>query len=212
MEVKYCPEIRKTRKYIQKIFQRDLDKIESDNWEPFRSYREKYSVKWIMADFVKNGKRFDRWELIPKEQYKSLLERFMEMGVSARIPDSVVDPWIHSIMRNFAVMLSMAKIYGRALDYPYEEIREFYPDLPDGLFPALNYMDSIGFFTPSEDPYTDAAGWTLYTILKEYDQNSDPAEKLILVNRCLDVSHWHGKMADKFLEGGALTADEISGK
>lgn len=209
---KLCPESLKISKHVQKIFQQDLDRIEADDWEPFLSYRKQYTVEWLIQDFLKTGKRFDRWELIPRQQYRTLLERYMDLGPAARIPDSVVDSWIHFIMKNTAIMMAMAKIYGRSLNYPHSEIRRFLPELPDGLVPALEYMHSLGFFTPEDNPYTDAAAGTLYDILKEYRVNLLPEEKLILVNRCLDVTHWHGKMADKFLEGGSQMADEISGR
>ena len=47
-------------------------------------------------------------------------------------------------------------------------------------------------------------------ILKEYRYDMPPEEKLVLINRCLDVIHVRGKMAGFFLEGGVKTCDSIS--
>ena len=47
-------------------------------------------------------------------------------------------------------------------------------------------------------------------ILHEYEPNMSTGEKLILVNRCLDVWHCRGDLSSAFIEGGAKVLTQIS--
>ena len=172
----------------------------------------KYTPLFLVEYLIKNGKPYNAWDLIPKQLYKTLLERYMEMGENARIPDSVVSSWVFLIMKNLAIMISFGRIYGRGTRYPYEELMGVYPDIPKDTREALDYMDGKGMFPDKRTPYTDAANRQVYDIFRQYRESMEPYEKLILVNRCLDVTHYRGKMAEYFLEGGEETANEISGK
>jgi len=212
IKLKHCIEVYRIAHQIQGKFQEDINLIENEKWEPFYSYYKKYSVSWLIEDFQKNGKPFKRWNTIPKEQYKNLLERYMEMGIQARIPDDVVDSWVRTIMINLSILISYGKIYARGIDYPFEELQVFFPDIPTDVVPALDYLDEKGLFPPRYEPYTDVANGELYKILKDYNERLEPFEKLILVNRCLDVTHHRGKMVEFFLEGGRGTAEAISKK
>lgn len=194
-----------------------IDRIEEEKSEPFYSYYTKWSPEMMIDQFLnsKSGETKD-WGLIPKDQYKSLLERFMASPEMARIPDSVVSDWLSRIFKNSAQLISLTKLFGRTEVFPSEVIMSKFSEI-DGndKLVIMNYLHDVGFYKwASNDEcgpaWTDFGLMKLYLVLKEYREDMTPEEKLILINRCLDVTHKRGKLACFFLEGGVRTSETIS--
>ncbi len=77
------------------------------------------------------------------------------------------------------------------------------------------FLDDIGFYDFLEmpdgsDAWSDFGLNPLYDVLREYRDDMTPGEKLILVNRCLDIGHQRGDLASIFIEGGSKTCSAIS--
>ena len=198
-----------------------VKRMETEESEPFHSFYAKYDVTWMLRQFKEdkdNGKERKTWNVIPTEQYRTLLERFMYEPQMARIPDNVVTEWIMTIFRNFCQIVSITKLYGKTNEFPIREVAEAFPDVPNSHDTAswIIFLKSIGFYEWSNVfgrmAFSDYGLEPLFNILKTYNEKMTPEEKLILVNRCLDVTHKRGSMAIWFIEGGKETCDRISRK
>lgn len=216
---------------FRKTNQDKIGKIEEEKAYPFWDYYEEYTPERILLQFKnrKEGEKVKQWEVIPAEQYHTLLRRYMDNPVCARIPDSTVTDWIMLICRNLAQVISIEKLFARCTEFPESVIEDIYgaikvpenyPEyLPKNQVFCL-HMEKLsvnGFYkwavSPTGNPaWNDWGFFEVYQILKEYKDGMDPGDKLILVNRCLDVVHGRGKMSEYFIEGGDGTCNRISGK
>ena len=172
----------------------------------------------MLIQFRDSKDEVKQWDFIPAEQYHNLLKRYMDDPIGARIPDNVVTDWIRIIYRNLAQIISIEKLFGRLKNFPYDDVEDVLGKLsePGKLRLGMGLLSGTGFYKwavlPSEHPgWSDFGFFDIYTILKEYRDDMEPGEKLILVNRCLDVTHYRGYMEEYFLEGGRGTSEKIFG-
>lgn len=209
------------RPQYQRITQGVIDDIERERFEPFYSDYVKYGPEHVLRTFQKNPDGNIQWSLIPAEQYSNLLGRYMDDPVCARIPESVVESWVRTIIVNTCKILSISKLFGRAFDFPVEAVSNAFPDFKaeegDETRSAMNYLDSVGFYrwagsSGSGRLWSDIGSAKLYPIIKEYRETMTPEEKLIYVNRVLDITHWNETLARYFIEGGETTCEKISGQ
>ena len=157
------------------------------------------------------------WDLIPAEQYHALLKRYMDNPIAARTPDNVVTGWIELICKNMAQVISIEKLFGRTDDYPYDAVEKVmnWKFKRREMREAMSLLSGSGFYkwaqTQEGRPSWNDWGFPqVYKILKEYRDDMDPGDKLILINRCIDVVHGRGPMAEYFLEGGIKACEWIS--
>ena len=76
--------------------------------EDFRMLEDaysEYSCQDILFEFLydkENGIKVKQWDLIPAEQYKNLLRRYMSAPTpqAARIPQNIVYNWMRLIVKN----------------------------------------------------------------------------------------------------------------
>ena len=209
------------RPQYQKITQGVIDEIKREKWEPFYSDYVKYGPEYILRSFARNPGGSIQWSLIPAEQYENLLRRYMDDPVTARIPESIVDSWVSIIYLNTCKIISVSKLFGRAFEFPVDAVSNVFPDFKpkegDEIRCAMNYLDGIGFYrwansNGSGRLWTDIGAVKLYSIIKEYKDTMSPEEKLIYVNRVLDITHWNETLARYFIEGGETTCEKISGQ
>lgn len=197
--------------------QEKIDQIEREKVEPFWGYYQTYTPERLLLMFMNDENERRKWDLIPAEQYHNLLKRYMEDPISARIPDNIVTDWVMLICKNLAQVISTEKLYARTSVFPYDDVRKvfgFVPE-PEEIKSTMCMLSATGFYnwslSPKKKPAWNDWGFPkVYEILKEYREDMDPGDKLILVNRCLDVLHGRGYMAEYFLEGGNTTSDKIS--
>ena len=208
---------------FRKMIQEYIDCIESEKVEPFWEYYQKYCPERLLLQFRESKTKIKEWDLIPCEQYHNLLKRYMENPIGARIPDDIVTNWIMLICKNLAQLISIEKFYGRCSNFPYSaidkyyNIKEHYDSNEENLKLYMNELFFSGFYKWAKSPqgtpaWNDLGFPRVYKILKEYREDMDPGDKLILVNRCLDVIHGRGLMAEYFIEGGEKSLIRISGK
>lgn len=171
--------------------------IEREKLEPFYSFYLKYSPEWLLEAFNGRTDKSDvkKWDVIPAEQYRRALERFMEEPTSFRLPESVVNGWMDIIMKNTCQFISLNKLYGRTECYE-ANVRE---------------LRGAGFYRWASEAWSDLGAMKIYEILREYREDMSAGEKLVLINRCINVVHIRGSISRFFIEGGEEACDKISG-
>ena len=195
-----------------------IDKIEKEKVEPFWSYYKEYNPERLLRQFMDTDDEKKVWDLIPAVQYQNLLNRYMENPIAARIPDNVVTSWVELICKNLAQVISIEKLFGRTTRFPYRAVVKVFErplDVKRRLRSAMCLLSGTGFYKWAETQegrpsWNDWGFPQVYKILKEYRDGMDPGDKLILINRCIDVVHGRGPMAEYFLEGGIEACNRIS--
>ena len=162
-----------------------------------------------------NGVRRIRWDVIPAEQYRNLLSRYMEMDEFARIPRNVVVGWYEKIKKNTVILYYLAYMYHRKQGFPFE-IVPFETNDPvkaqSWLFAYTNFYN-WATFSNGQSAYTDRAFDELFPLLREYREDMEPEEILILINKLLHVVHRRSNTMDftqAFIEGGMNTCNKIT--
>lgn len=87
-------------------------------------------------------------------------------------------------------------------NYDYEDLSEF--------------LENIGYYDwavlpDGSDAISDFGIQPIGKILEELSPTSTPEDKLLIINRCLDVIHCRGDLASTFIQGGRSTCSAISG-
>ena len=194
-----------------------IDRIEREKIEPFWSYYNEYNPERLLRQFMDTDDEKKAWDLIPAEQYHGLLKRYMDNPIAARTPDNVVTNWVELICKNLAQVISIEKFFGRTDVFPYDEVEKVmgckfkHRERRE----PMNILSGTGFYKWAETQegrpsWNDWGFPKVYQILKEYRDDMDPGDKLILINRCIDVMHGRGPMAEYFLEGGIEACNRIS--
>ena len=215
-----CEEyLRGPSKRMRDDSQRDIDCIEKEKFFLFWPFYEKYSPEQILYQFKTKTSDTKTWDLIPYEQYRNLLKRFMEDPIGARIPDNIVTNWILIICKNLAQILSIQKLWGRCTKFPFADVEKFYninkiKDLERYRINCMNELHHSGFYKWARTPegneaFNDCGFKAVYDILKKYREDMEPENKLMLIDRCLNVVHGRGPMAEYFIEGGKKSLDKI---
>ena len=200
----------------------DVCWIENKKAEPFWEYYEKYSPERLLLQFKESKTDKKEWELIPFEQYHNLLKRYMKDPICARIPDSIVTNWIKIICKNLAQVISIEKLSGRCAKFPFDAIEKVYnitlrKNEECNIAISMNTLSYSGFYewavSPEDNPAWNDWGFKkVHDILANYREDMEPGDKLILIDRCLNVVHGRGPMAEYFIEGGRKSLDIIAGK
>lgn len=181
---------------------------------------ENYTHYEFLQDFLddkRNGITRRHWNLIPAQQYHNLLKRYMESPQMARIPGNVVNSWFKNIIIPNAVAIEyITDFAGHSRYFPSDDFEcAFGEDVKSDYHDASIYLDEIGFYEwcklpDGSDGWSDYGLGPLFNLIKQYDENADPGDILILINRCLDVVHQRGDLSSAFIEGGKHSCDRIS--
>lgn len=183
-----------------------------------------YSCQDILFEFLydkENGIKVKQWDLIPAEQYKNLLIRYMSAPTpqAARIPQNIVYNWMRLIVKNAISIEYITQLAGHSQHFPSEDTEDVFGDVEvnwNDYSEASNYLDDIGFYDwcklpDGSDAWSDFGLKPIFDLLCEYNQNMEPSETLLLINRILDITHCRGDLASAFIEGGSRTCSSISG-
>jgi len=184
---------------------------------------EDYSVYDLLEEFLSdkdNGIETVQFNLIPAAQYTNLLRRFMSVPnpQMARIPESIVNEWLDDIATNTLKIQYITDLAGHSSSFPTEDCEDvFGEDTADwsDYESASEYLDNIGFYDwcklpDGSDAWSDFGLEPIWKIFKECEDDSEGYEKLMIINRVLDVGHCRGDLASAFIEGGSKTCSEIS--
>ena len=198
---------------------------EYDNWydSPIGKAYENIWEGQVLEEFLddkRNGIKEKQWDLIPAAQYQNLLRRYMEMGENARIPDRIVDEWIQLIANNLVTLEYMTAFAGHASYFPEDAFEDVFGEQFKGKIDYDNvsvFLENIGYYDWAQlpdgsDAISDYGIKPIADILSELSPDSTPEDKLIIINRCLDVIHCRGDLASAFIQGGRSTCSRISGQ
>ena len=209
---------------VKKAIHRILNE-EYDNWydSPIGKAYENIWEGQVLEEFLddkRNGIKEKQWDLIPAAQYQNLLRRYMEMGENARIPERIVDEWIQLIANNLVTLEYMTAFAGHASYFPEEAFEDVFGEEFKGKINYDNvsvFLENIGYYDWAQlpdgsDAISDYGIKPIADILSELSPASTPEDKLIIINRCLDVIHCRGDLASAFIQGGRSTCSRISGQ
>jgi len=189
---------------------------------------ENVDVYTVLMDFKnapKGSKQY--WNLINPSQYNRALQDYMQNGEAMRFPERIVDEWVELIMRNSLQLQANTEISGHSSYFPEDDFREVFEDEYEqwctnkGIEPDYSFESCYDFLyergwddyavaPDGRDAISDYGLKPLGNILNEYNPSMSVGEKLILVNRCLDVWHHRGDLASMFIKGGSKVLTQIS--
>ena len=186
---------------------------------------EEYNIYELLQEFFEdknNGITEKQWKLIPKEPYWNALRGYMQYGEAFRTPDYLIDDWLQTIYHNIITLTYMTELAGHSSSFPYDDLMDFFfYDNEDEAPTSGDYegwselLDNEGFYDwcklpDGSDGWSDYGLEPLWKIITSVKDDSTKGEKLITINRCLDVAHCRGDLASMFIEGGSKTCSEIS--
>lgn len=192
---------------------------ENDEWGPVQDAWEDYSHSDLLYEFLsdkEHGIGRKQWNVIPAQQYHTLLQRYMENPSMARVPE-IVNTWFEEIIiKNTLTIEYITDFAGHSSYFPEEDAEEvFDQEGLNGYGDWWKYLDKLGFYDwtvlpDGSDAWSDYGLEPIYKIINEYKYGMDPAETLVLINRVLDVWHHRGDLASAFIEGGSKSCEYIS--
>ena len=186
---------------------------------------ESYTLYDLLQEFIEDkekGVGEKHWNVIPKEPYWNALRNYMQYGEAFRTPDYLIEDWLQIIYHNILSLEYMTILAGHTAGFADADDLEsaFFPedyegDIPSGYDGWSGYLEEIGFYDwcklpDGSDAWSDYGLKPLWRIITKIDDDASKGEKLIAINRCLDVAHQRGDLASMFIEGGKQSCYEIS--
>lgn len=171
-----------------------------------------------------NGRTQKKWDLIPFEQYRNALIEFMKYGEFMRFPTRYVNKWSNIITNNTLAIKAGTELAGHVRLFPYDdfcnyfdftkdsdEYHEFYGNFEE----CYKYLDKLGFYDwcvlpDGSDAISDYGLEPLLTLLMELEEKESPEEKIVVINKILDVYHQRGDLSSAFIQGGSKSLWQIS--
>ena len=193
----------------------------NESWEDLQDIYEDHGCYDLLSEFdydIKHNIKQKKWNLIPAQQYHTLLQRFMENPTMARIPYNVVHSWFFDIIVPNAIDIeNITNLAGHSAYFPVDDVSDYFDaeevvDYESGF----EYLESLGFYDwcklpDGSDGWSDYGLQPLFKNINSYTPNASAEDILILINRCLDVVHQRGDLSSAFIEGGKYSCDYISG-
>lgn len=206
------------------------DPANIENWEELNEslndllceLSDDYMPSDLLYEFLddkRNGITRKKWNLIPAQQYHTLLKRYMQSPEMARIPGSIVNHWFKDIIAPNALTIEyITEFAGHSSYFPGDDMgvvfgtgENDYIDYGEGA----EILEKEGFYDwcklpDGSDGWSDYGLQPIFKLMGEYNENANPSETLILINRILDIGHQRGDLASAFIEGGSKSCDYIS--
>lgn len=217
-----------TEEILQTYYKKEKKSNLNENEDLIYDAYEEVSPYTVLMNFKESpkGSKQDWTPLIKPSQYSRALHDFMTYGDAMRFPENIVDEWIRIIAHNTAQLQANTVLVGHTSSSPMGEFLEAYGEEFEewcekngkdstNEFDMWEFMENLGFYDylqapDGNDAWSDYGLKPLWKILKEYEPNMSVSEKVILVNRCLDVYHCRGDMSSMFIEGGKNVLSQIS--
>lgn len=212
---------------IAEMVKKAINKLLNEQFDDYYDspIAKAYENVWegeILEEFLedkRNGIPHKQWNLIPSAQYKNLLNRYMQWGDNARIPDSLMDEWIQLIADNLVTLEYMTAFAGHSQYFPKDAFEDVFGEEYEGNYDyedLSEFLENIGYYDWAQlpdgsDAISDYGIQPIAKILEELSPASTPEDKLLIINRCLDVIHCRGDLASTFIQGGRSTCSAISG-
>lgn len=191
----------------------------SDLYDMYSEYTAS-NVLWEFLEDKKNGILERKWRLIPKEPYWNALKGFMQYGEAFRTPEYLINDWLQIIYYNVITLTYITELAGHSQHFPFDDFNDvfFYEnedEAPNDYYECSEYLDNLGFYDwcklpDGSDAWSDFGLEPLWKIITSIKDDSTKGEKLVAINRCLDVIHCRGDLASMFIEGGSKSCYDIS--
>lgn len=177
------------------------------------------------------------FELINPIQYHNALKEFMKFGKFMRFPAKYIFEWKDLMLTNVVKLDVLNQIGGHASHWPVDEFNDIFDD--DGSFTKWmnkmnkklgsneykhndwttmnDYLDQVyhmddylPLFSNGQWVVSDFGIGPLVKLAYELDEQNDPNEIVVTINRMLDVVHPRSDLAELFIEGGSKSLTYIS--
>lgn len=185
------------------------------------------AVSDLLFEFLndkKKGITRKKWRLIPPEQYKNALIEFVRYGEFVRFPSKYIEQWCEIIVKNTLSIFAGTELCGHSSDFPYDDFlyaigidkdNDNYDYFMGNYENCFKYLDDIGFYDWNILPdgssnLSDYGLEPLYKLLQELEEQVTPEEKIVTINKILDVYHQRGDLVSAFIEGGSKSLRQIS--
>lgn len=185
------------------------------------------SVVSLLNEFKYTGK-ID-WSPIIKnpQQYNFALQKYMELGDNFMFPEEKVDEWLKGTINRILKLLASTELLGHSEYFPFEDVDEVYGEEfvewcnDKGCESEQDYdvysefLEDIGLYDACTLPDGSLAcsdyGFNGYfKVLDEYRTDMSAGEKLVMLNRLIDVWHCRGNLSCTIIEGGSSVLTRIS--
>lgn len=209
---------------IKDVYGKTYDRVKGLNESYVEEAFEEYRQEDLLTEFLsdkENGVKEKKWSVIPKEQYHNILKRYMELGEMAKIPDSIINGWIEDIIiPNALSILYITEFAGHSEYVPIEAVEDvfgskFYDNYSSDYDGMSDFLEEIGFYDwctlpDGSNAWSDFGINPIFQLINSYEGCESVEEKLILINRVLDIAHQRGDLASAFIEGGRKSCEHIS--
>ena len=185
------------------------------------------SVFRVLRNFISDrekGITKKKWNLINPQQYHYALIEFMKYGKFMRFPSKYIDKWSNIVTMNSLDLIACTELFGASSSYPYddfcsafgfdendEEYEKYY-----GKFDACyEHLESLGFedwavLPDGSDAMSDFGLKPLLKLIEELEEQETPEQKIVVINKILDVYHQRGDLCSAFIQGGSKSLNQIS--
>lgn len=183
-------------------------------------------VNNILYEFSQDknrGIKQKKWNLIPFEQYRTAIIEFMRYGKFMRFPTKYIDKWAAICTNNVLEINAMTDLRGHSQEFPYEEVLYFfgideenekYDEFYNDFDKTAGLLDNAGFYDwcmlpDGSDALSDYGLEPLMKLISELEECETPEQKIVVINKILDVIHTRGDLSSAFIEGGKNSLDQI---
>lgn len=183
-------------------------------------------VNNILYEFSQDknrGIKQKKWNLIPFEQYRTAIIEFMRYGKFMRFPTKYIDKWAAICTNNVLEINAMTDLGGHSQEFPYEEVLYFfgideenekYDEFYNNFDKTAGLLDNAGFYDwcmlpDGSDALSDYGLEPLMKLISELEECETPEQKIVVINKILDVTHTRGDLSSAFIEGGKNSLGQI---
>ncbi len=146
------------------------------------------------------------WSVIPFNQIKRIWQDYALYGIvrNERGMDNIVE----QIVKIFAKLCASTDLAGHGQFFDIEEYLE------ENGYPHIN-GDNWDFYesflnTEYGSPVSDYGIKPIYSLIEKLENAKTAEEKLLIVDRILNVIHRRGDLSKLFIEGGVQSLDNLS--
>lgn len=194
---------------------------ESKDYYDFFDINYIYNILSEFESDKENGRTVKKWDLIPFEQYKNALIEFVRYGKFMRFPTKYIDRWCKIITQNTLSIQAITELAGHTSYLNIDDVNDFFYGDENGNYfsnyhECYEYLDNLGFYDwcqlpDGSDAWSDYGLEPLYKLIMTLEEADTPEQKIVVINKILDVYHQRGDLASAFIEGGSKSLSDISG-
>lgn len=148
----------------------------------------------------------------------------MRYGQFMRFPAKYIDQWADIVTNNTLSLAANTELAGHSRHFPFDEFCDafgFEQGTPEyekyygNYEECAKYLYDIGFddwtIAPDgTDAISDYGLDPLYKLIMELEEQTTPEQKIVVINKILDVYHMRGDLASLFIQGGSKSLGQIS--